>query len=54
MTFVPNPIAAPGAGTSTMTVKVGKYAALGNHTITITGVGGGVTHTTAVTLTILK
>ena len=54
VTFSPNPIAAPGAGTSTMTVRVGSRSALGNHTITIKGTGGGVSHTTTVILTITR
>jgi kumamolisin len=54
VTFTPSSIAAPGSGTSTMTVKVGNRASLGNHTITITAKGGGVTHTTTVTLDVLK
>ena len=54
VTFSPASIAAPGSGTSTMTVKVGRNAKLGNHTITITGTGGGVTHTTTVTLDVLN
>jgi hypothetical protein len=37
-----------------MTVKVGRNGRLGNHTITITAKGGGVTHTTTVTLDILQ
>ncbi len=53
VTFSPSSIAAPGSGTSTMTVRVGGSARLGNHTITITGKGGGVTHTTTVTLDVL-
>jgi hypothetical protein len=36
-----------------MTVTVGKSAALGNHTITITGKSGGVIQTTTVTLDVL-
>ena len=54
VTFSPSSIAAPGAGKSTMTVKVGKTARTGNHTITITATGGGVTHTTTVTLDVLN
>jgi hypothetical protein len=53
VTFSPSSIAAPGAGKSTMTVKVGRSARTGNHTITITATGGGVTHTTTVTLDVL-
>jgi hypothetical protein len=37
-----------------MTVKVGNRAALGDHKITITAKGGGLTHTTTVTLDVLK
>lgn len=54
VTFSPSSIAAPGSGTSTMTVKVGRNARTGNHTITITGKGGGLTHTTTVTLDVLN
>jgi subtilase family serine protease len=54
VTFSPSSIAAPGSGTSTMTVRVGKSARLGNHTITIKATGGGVTHTTTVTLDVLN
>ncbi len=54
VTFSPSSIAAPGSGTSTMTVKVGKNARLGNHTMTITGTGGGVTHTTKVVLVVVN
>jgi subtilase family serine protease len=54
VTFSPSSIAAPGSGTSTMTVKVGSRATLGDHTITITAKGGGVTHTTTVTLDVLR
>ena len=54
VTFSPSSIAAPGSGTSTMTVKVGNRAALGDHKITITAKGGGLTHTTTVTLDVLK
>jgi kumamolisin len=54
VTFSPSSIAAPGSGTSTMTVNVGRNARLGNHTITIKGTGGGVTHSTTVTLDVLQ
>jgi subtilase family serine protease len=50
--YNPNPIAAPGAGTSTMTIKATKNAVLGNHTLTITATGGGITHTTTVVVDI--
>jgi subtilase family serine protease len=54
VTFSPSSIAAPGSGTSTMTVNVSKNALVGNHKMTITATGGGVTHTTTVMLVILK
>jgi subtilase family serine protease len=54
VTFTPSSIAAPGSGTSTMTVKAGRNASVGSHTITITAKGGGITHTTTVTLTITR
>ncbi|MGA2648100.1 MAG: protease pro-enzyme activation domain-containing protein [Candidatus Sulfotelmatobacter sp.] len=54
VTFSPTSIGAPGSGSSTMTVKVGRSSRTGNHTITITGTGGGVTHTTTVTLDVLN
>ncbi len=54
VTFSPSSMAAPGSGKSTMTVNVGKSATLGNHTITITGKGGGAQHTTTVTLNVLR
>jgi hypothetical protein len=37
-----------------MTVKVGKSAALGNHVVTVTAKGGGITHTTTVTVDVLQ
>src|SRR6204780_1661738 len=54
VTFSPNPIAAPGSGSSTMRVTGGTRASVGAHTITITGTGGGKTHTATVTLTVVK
>ncbi|MFZ1159777.1 MAG: S53 family serine peptidase [Candidatus Sulfotelmatobacter sp.] len=54
VTFSPTSIAAPGSGTSTMTIKVGKGAAIGAHVITVTGKSGSKTHTTTVTLTVIK
>jgi len=51
-TFKPSSIAAPGSGTSTMTVHVGKTATLGNHPVRIVGTGGGVTHSTTVTVNV--
>jgi hypothetical protein len=55
VTFSPNPIKAPGSGTSTMTVKVSTVAALGVHTITVTGTSAtGRIHTTTVVLTVTQ
>jgi subtilase family serine protease len=54
ITFSPSSIAAPGSGTSTMTIRVGRNAATGSHTITITAKGGGITHTTSITLNIIR
>ena len=54
VSFSPSSIGAPGSGTSTMTVKVGRTARTGNRTITITAKGGGITHTTTVTLDVIE
>jgi chitinase len=45
-------LAAPGSGTSTLTIAVGPAVAAGNYSITVTGVGGSVTHTATVALTV--
>ncbi len=50
--FSPASIAAPGSGSSTMTITVASTAATGTSTITVTGTGGAITHTTTVTLTV--
>jgi uncharacterized membrane protein len=50
--FNPTSIAAPGAGSSTMTITVGASTAVGTYPITVTGTGGSTTHTTTVTLTV--
>ena len=50
--FSKTSIAAPGSGTSTLTLTVGTTAVAGTYPITITGTGGGITHTTAVNLTV--
>jgi kumamolisin len=52
ISFGPNPIPAPGSGTSTMTIKAGSRAHTGTRTVMITGSGGGVTHSTTITLTV--
>ena len=52
VSFSPNPIAAPGAGTSTMTINVGTSTTPGTYPITVTGIGGSTQHSTTVTLTV--
>jgi kumamolisin len=54
VSFSPNPIAAPGSGTSDFTLTVSRTAPTGTYPITITGTGGGVTHTTVLTFEILS
>jgi kumamolisin len=54
ITFSPSSIAAPGSGTSTMTVYVGRNASIGNHTITIKATGGARTQTTTVNLNVTR
>ena len=54
VSFSPSTIAKPGAGKSTMTVKVSSKAALGDHKITINGTGGSIPHSTSVTLDVLN
>ncbi len=50
--FNPTSIAAPGSGSSTMSIGVASTVAAGTYTITVTGTGGGITHTTTVSLTV--
>src|SRR5215469_1020161 len=52
VSFSPTPIAAPGSGSSAMTIVVGSSTAVGTYRITVTGSGGGIQHTTYVTLTV--
>lgn len=54
ISFSPTSIAAPGSGASTMTVRVSGRTRTGTRTITITGSGGGVVHTTRVTLDVIN
>jgi kumamolisin len=54
VTFSPTSISAPGSGTSTMTVRVGSRASTGSRTITIKATGGGITHTTTLTLSVIR
>jgi subtilase family serine protease len=54
VSFNPATIPAPGSGTSTMRVLVGKGVALGNHTITINAIGGGLPRVIEVTVDVLN
>ncbi len=50
--FNPSSFAAPGSGSSTLTLTVGSSATAGTYSFTITGSGGGVTSTGGASLTI--
>ena len=52
VTFNPSSIAAPGGGSSTMSIGVASTVAAGTYNITVTGSGGNITHTTTVSLTV--
>jgi len=53
-TFSPSTIAAPGAGSSTLTIAIGSSTAVGTYNVTVAGVGGGNTHTTPISLTVTQ
>jgi hypothetical protein len=53
-TFTQNPIAAPGSGSSLLSINAGASTAAGTYRITISGVGSGMTHTVSVSLTVLQ
>ena len=50
--FSPGSIAAPGAGSSMLTINAGSTTAAGNYTVTVTGTGGGKTHPTNIALAV--
>jgi uncharacterized membrane protein len=50
--FNPSAIAAPGSGSSTLTLAVDSTAITGTSNVTVTATGGSVTHTTNVSLTV--
>jgi hypothetical protein len=50
--FVPNTIAAPGSGSSTLTISPASTTPTGTSTVTVTATGGGKTHTTTIALTV--
>ncbi|HEX9198717.1 MAG TPA: S53 family serine peptidase [Acidobacteriaceae bacterium] len=53
VSFSPTSIAT-GSGSSTVLIVVSKTAGYGNHMVTVTGTGGGVTHTATFTVKITK
>jgi hypothetical protein len=50
--FNPASIAAPGAGSSTLTISVGASTPVGTYGIIVNGTGGGQTHSTSFSLTV--
>jgi hypothetical protein len=50
--FSPATIAAPGAGSSTLSILVGSAVAAGNYSVIVNGSGGGKTHATTISLTV--
>jgi len=52
VSFTPSSIT--GAGSSSMKITVGNRASTGTHTITVKGTSGSTSHTTTVTLTVIK
>jgi len=50
--FSPASVAAPGSGSSILTISASSVAAAGTFSITVTATGGGVTHTTMVSVTV--
>jgi subtilase family serine protease len=47
-----NPTSITGSGTSTLSLTVASTTAAGSYTVTVKGVGGGITQTTTLTLTV--
>ena len=52
VSFNPSSIAAPGSGTSGVTLAVASTTATGTYPIVVTGTGGGITHTATISLTV--
>jgi subtilase family serine protease len=52
--FSQNPIAAPGSGSSLLTITAGASTVPGSYPITITGSGGGMIHTVPVNLAVFQ
>jgi pseudomonalisin len=52
--FSPASIPAPGSGSSTLTINAGASAIAGTYSVTVSGIGGGITDTATVALTIIQ
>lgn len=50
--FTPASIAAPGAGSSTLTISVGAATPVGTYNVSVSGTGGGQTHSVTINLTV--
>ncbi|MFS8085253.1 MAG: hypothetical protein ACMG6H_06450, partial [Acidobacteriota bacterium] len=50
--FIPTSIAAPGSGSSAMTISVGSSTAAGTYSVVVNGSGGGKTHSATISLTV--
>ena len=50
--FTPASIAAPGAGSSTLTISVGAATPVGTYNVVVNGSGGGQTHSATINLTV--
>jgi hypothetical protein len=50
--FSPASNAAPGSGSSALTISAGSATAVGTYNVTVIGTGGGKTHTAAISLTV--
>jgi len=54
VSFAPTSIAAPGSGTSNMTITASSTAGTGIHALTVTGTGGGITNSYTVYITVRR
>lgn len=50
--FNPSSIAAPGSGSSTLTISVGASTPVGTYNVVVSGTGGGQTHSVTINLTV--
>src|SRR5438093_8033318 len=50
--FTPASIAAPGAGSSSLTISVGPSTPVGTYNVVVNGTGGGQTHSATINLTV--